>query len=167
MVEGVTKGGIYSAGHDTADDLAGHLGLEQPATATTPILLLLTPSPPTPDAAGMGAPSLPRLVPLFVSLLGSDQDSDVQRTMLGVLRRLAGATPAAPTALAPYFPDLVPSLLAVVQVSVGRDALERMTEFHGAGLCCLSTGPWDGSIAAATGALWQACSPSSTHGLAL
>lgn len=72
-----------------------------------------------PHAAAGSAPSLPKLVPLFVSLLGSDQDSDVQRTMLGVLRRLASSTPAAPAALAPYFPDLVPSLLAVVQVRKG------------------------------------------------
>ncbi|RMZ52547.1 hypothetical protein APUTEX25_003690 [Auxenochlorella protothecoides] len=73
-------------------------------------------------AAG-SAPSLPKLVPLFVSLLGSDQDSDVQRTMLGVLRRLASSTPAAPAALAPYFPDLVPSLLAVVQETSGTTKL--------------------------------------------
>ncbi|KFM25643.1 Translational activator GCN1 [Auxenochlorella protothecoides] len=74
------------------------------------------------QAAG-SAPSLPKLVPLFVSLLGSDQDSDVQRTMLGVLRRLASSTPAAPAALAPYFPDLVPSLLAVVQETSGTTKL--------------------------------------------
>lgn len=71
-----------------------------------------------PHAAAGSAPSLPKLVPLFVSLLGSDQDSDVQRTMLGVLRRLASTTAEAPAALAPYFPDLVPSLLAVVQVRI-------------------------------------------------
>lgn len=67
-------------------------------------------------AAGGGAPppSLPPLLSTAVALLGMDQDSEVQRTMMSVLRRLAVACPAA---LPPVWKDLVPSICAIVQVS--------------------------------------------------
>ena len=44
-----------------------------------------------------------------------DQDSEVQRTMLSVLRRVAAA---APGSLAPHWKELVPSICAIVQVRV-------------------------------------------------
>lgn len=69
------------------------------------------------------ATSMPRLVSLFVSLLGSDQDSDVQRTTVAALRKLAGSSPAAPETLAPHYADLVPSMLAIISDSVGTTRL--------------------------------------------
>jgi hypothetical protein len=48
-----------------------------------------------------------------LALLGMDQASEVQRTMLSVLRRVAHA---APGALQPQWKELVPSICAIVQV---------------------------------------------------
>lgn len=56
---------------------------------------------------------LPALVPLAVALLGPDQDTETQRQMMAVLRKVAGPQ------LEPYYKDLVPSICSIVQVSVG------------------------------------------------
>ncbi|KAK2076339.1 hypothetical protein QBZ16_000864 [Prototheca wickerhamii] len=78
----------------------------------------------TSDASSSPPPTaLPRLAPLFVSLLGSDQDSDVQATAVAALRKLAGSHPSAPQALAPHLADLVPSLLAVISDAIGSTRL--------------------------------------------
>ncbi|EFN56582.1 hypothetical protein CHLNCDRAFT_144295 [Chlorella variabilis] len=75
---------------------------------------------------GQGAPpqSLPMLLSTGVALLGMDQDSEVQRTMLSVLRRVAAASPRA---LPPHWKEVVPSICAIVQGTSGptKVAAER------------------------------------------
>lgn len=70
------------------------------------------------EGGGGGAPpSLPALLSTAMALVGMDQDSEVQRTMLSVLRRLAAASPGC---LQPHWKELVPSICAIVQVSERR-----------------------------------------------
>ncbi|KAL4444093.1 hypothetical protein ABPG75_011830 [Micractinium tetrahymenae] len=76
------------------------------------------------EAEGGAPQSLPALVSTILALLGMDQDSEVQRTMLSVLRRVAAASPAA---LPPHWKEVVPSICATVQGSAGptKVAAER------------------------------------------
>ncbi|KAK9840722.1 hypothetical protein WJX81_000165 [Elliptochloris bilobata] len=60
------------------------------------------------------------LVPLFVCLLGTDQSSDVQRQQMHVLRTLAQTRE---DALTPFLGELVPSLVGLVQQTLGPTKL--------------------------------------------
>jgi hypothetical protein len=64
--------------------------------------------------------SLPPTVSLLVALLGRDQHSEVQKQALGVLRRLSAV---GASALEQYYPDLVPSVLSMIQDSSGSTKL--------------------------------------------
>jgi hypothetical protein len=64
--------------------------------------------------------SLPSTVSLLVALLGRDQHSEVQKQALGVLRKLAAV--GAP-ALEQFYPDLIPSVLSMIQDSSGSTKL--------------------------------------------
>ncbi|KAI3427088.1 hypothetical protein D9Q98_007027 [Chlorella vulgaris] len=72
------------------------------------------------EAEGGAPQSLPPLLSSVVALLGMDQDSEVQRTMMSVLRRVAVA---APQALTPHWKDIIPSICAVVQGTAGPTKL--------------------------------------------
>ncbi|KAL4418976.1 hypothetical protein ABPG77_004449, partial [Micractinium sp. CCAP 211/92] len=74
------------------------------------------------EAEGGAPQSLPALVSTVVALLGMDQDSEVQRTMLSVLRRVAAASPAA---LPPHWKDVVPSICAIGSAGPTKVAAER------------------------------------------
>lgn len=64
--------------------------------------------------------SLSSLVSVIVALLGRDQHGEVQRQMLAVLRHIVAAEPAA---LQPHYPDIVPSVLSMIQDSSGSTKL--------------------------------------------
>lgn len=74
----------------------------------------------THSEGGNSTASLPAFVPLFVSLLGIDQHTDVQRHAMAVLRRISGVSTSA---LQPHYPDLVPSICAVIQDTSGSTKL--------------------------------------------
>ena len=66
------------------------------------------------------APSLPAVTSILVALLGPDQHTEVQKQALAVLRTLSTANA---TALVPYYPDIVPSILTMIQDTSGSTKL--------------------------------------------
>ena len=69
---------------------------------------------------GGDAPSLPDVVTIIVALLGPDQHSEVQKQALAMLRRLSAV---GVEALVPFYADLVPSVLSMIQDSSGTTKL--------------------------------------------
>lgn len=64
--------------------------------------------------------SLGSLVNVIIAFLGPDQATDVQRQGLAILRRISSVDS---TALVPYYGDIVPSILAMIQDSSGTTKL--------------------------------------------
>jgi len=66
------------------------------------------------------AGTMPKLMPMFLALLGPDQHVEVQKQTMALLRHVSDARP---DALVPHFVSLIPTLISVTKDATGATKL--------------------------------------------